>query len=65
VIEADGEITLPRLRDELATSRKYAQALLEHFDEEKLTRRMPNDSRILRGRNRSTGSAGPAAPGSG
>jgi selenocysteine-specific elongation factor len=60
VIEADGQITLGRLRDELATSRKYAQALLEHFDEEKLTRRMSDDSRTLRGRNRSTGSSGPA-----
>jgi selenocysteine-specific elongation factor len=55
VIEADGQITLPRLRDELATSRKYAQALLEHFDEEKLTRRMADDSRILRRRNSSIG----------
>ena len=28
------EITLAGLRDELETSRKYAQALLEHFDGE-------------------------------
>ena len=60
VIEADGQITLPRLRDELATSRKYAQALLEHFDEEKLTRRRPDDSRVLRVRGRPTGGPGPA-----
>ena len=32
LIERDGEITLAGLRDELGTSRKYAQALLEHFD---------------------------------
>ena len=31
-IERDGQITLAGLRDELQTSRKYAQALLEHFD---------------------------------
>ncbi len=33
----DGTITLGQLRDELGTSRKFAQALLEHFDSEKLT----------------------------
>ena len=32
LIERDGEITLAALRDELGTSRQYAQALLEHFD---------------------------------
>ena len=30
-------ITLAGLRDELATSRKFAQALLEHFDSERVT----------------------------
>ncbi len=30
-------ITLAQLRDELGTSRKFAQALLEHFDSERLT----------------------------
>jgi selenocysteine-specific elongation factor len=50
VIERDGSITLARLRDELATTRKFAQALLEHFDSEKLTRRLPDDSRVLRQR---------------
>ena len=28
----DGSVTLAGVRDELATSRKYAQALLEHLD---------------------------------
>jgi len=32
-----GAVTLAQLRDELGTSRKFAQALLEHFDSEKLT----------------------------
>ena len=32
-----GTVTLAQLRDELATSRKFAQALLEHFDSEKVT----------------------------
>jgi selenocysteine-specific elongation factor len=34
---ARGEITLPELRDALGTSRKYAQALLEHLDATKAT----------------------------
>jgi selenocysteine-specific elongation factor len=49
-IEAGGSITLAELRDELGTSRKFAQALLEHFDSEKLTRRLPDDRRVLRRR---------------
>jgi selenocysteine-specific elongation factor len=32
-----GEITIAQLRDELGTSRKYAQGLLEHFDTERVT----------------------------
>jgi selenocysteine-specific elongation factor len=31
-IEANGEITLAEARDTLGTTRKYAQALLEHLD---------------------------------
>jgi selenocysteine-specific elongation factor len=49
LLEAEGEVTLARFRDELATSRKYAQALLEHFDGEKLTLRR-GDARVLRRR---------------
>jgi len=48
VIESEGSITLARLRDELKTSRKYAQALLEHLDAARVTRRLPDDSRVLR-----------------
>ncbi len=44
-----GAITLAQLRDELATSRKFAQALLEHFDSEKVTIRR-GDEHILRRR---------------
>jgi selenocysteine-specific elongation factor len=42
-------VTLARLRDELSTSRKYAQALLEHLDAARVTRRLADDSRVLRG----------------
>jgi selenocysteine-specific elongation factor len=52
IIAAEGGITLARLRDELGTSRRYAQALLEHLDAERITRRLPDDTRVLR---RSTG----------
>src|SRR3954452_3920981 len=45
----DGQITLAQLRDELQTSRKSAQAYLEHFDGAKLTLRR-GDARVLRRR---------------
>ena len=41
-------VTLAQVRDLLGTSRKYAQALLEHMDEERITRRV-GDERVLRG----------------
>ena len=44
-----GAITLAQLRDELGTSRKFAQALLEHFDSEKVTIRR-GDEHFLRRR---------------
>jgi selenocysteine-specific elongation factor len=44
-----GTVTLAQLRDELGTSRKFAQALLEHFDSEKLTLRR-GDEHVLRTR---------------
>ncbi|HEX6032529.1 MAG TPA: selenocysteine-specific translation elongation factor [Tepidiformaceae bacterium] len=46
-ITAKGSITLAEVRDLFGTSRKYAQALLEHMDSEKLTRRV-GDTRVLR-----------------
>jgi selenocysteine-specific elongation factor len=42
-----GAITLGQLRDELGTSRKFAQALLEHFDAERVTIRR-GDEHFLR-----------------
>jgi selenocysteine-specific elongation factor len=42
-----GSVTLAQLRDELDTSRKFAQALLEHFDSEKLTIRR-GDEHVVR-----------------
>jgi selenocysteine-specific elongation factor len=44
-----GVVTLAQLRDELGTSRKFAQALLEHFDSEKVTIRR-GDEHVLRRR---------------
>jgi selenocysteine-specific elongation factor len=35
--QSGGAVTLAQLRDELGTSRKFAQALLEHLDSEKVT----------------------------
>lgn len=45
-IQATGEITVAQLRDMLGTSRKYALALLEHFDGIRFTRRV-GDRRVL------------------
>jgi selenocysteine-specific elongation factor len=47
ICEREGSITIAALRDELGTSRKYAQALLEHFDAQRLTRRQ-GDEHVLR-----------------
>ncbi len=46
LIKAQGRVTLAEVRDLFGTSRKYAQALLEHLDEKKITRRV-GDERIL------------------
>jgi selenocysteine-specific elongation factor len=45
IMRAEGSITLARLRDELQTSRRYAQALLEHLDAQRVTRRV-GDERV-------------------
>ncbi len=45
-IKSKGKITLAETRDLLNTSRKYAQALLEHLDQQKITRRV-GDERVL------------------
>jgi selenocysteine-specific elongation factor len=47
ICERDGEATIAGVRDELGTSRKYAQALLEHLDGTKVTLRR-GDAHVLR-----------------
>ena len=49
LIERDGEVTIATLRDALGTSRKYAQAYLEHFDATHVTLRR-GDAHVLRRR---------------
>jgi selenocysteine-specific elongation factor len=49
ICERDGQATIAGVRDELGTSRKYAQLLLEHLDRTKVTRRL-GDAHVLRGR---------------
>jgi selenocysteine-specific elongation factor len=50
-MEARGQITLAEVRDLLATSRRYSQAILEHMDSEGWTLRV-GDARRLRKRRR-------------
>ena len=45
VIDAEGTITVARFRDRFGSSRKYALAVLEHFDRLHLTRRV-GDERV-------------------
>lgn len=49
-VNQNDSITLSEFRDVLGTSRKYAIALLEHFDNEKFTKRM-DEKRILFSKN--------------
>ncbi len=49
LLDAHGAVTVAELRDELASSRRFAQALLEHFDAERLTRR-DGDAHVRRRR---------------
>ncbi len=46
-LKEHGAVTLAQVRDMFGTSRKYAQALLEHMDEKRITRRT-GDERALR-----------------
>lgn len=45
-LRRENRITLAQVRDMFATSRKYAQALLEHLDDQHVTKRV-GDERIL------------------
>jgi selenocysteine-specific elongation factor len=47
ICERDGSATIASVRDELGTSRKYAQAVLEHMDATKVTLRR-DDEHVLR-----------------
>jgi selenocysteine-specific elongation factor len=60
--EHGGAITLAQLRDALGTSRKFAQALLEHLDAERVTLRR-GDEHVLRRGTLADQSAPPAAGG--
>jgi selenocysteine-specific elongation factor len=48
IAQGEGSVTLARLRDDLGTSRRYAQALLEALDSNHVTLRLPDDRRVLR-----------------
>ncbi len=50
LIAADGAVTLARVRDDLETTRKFAQAHLEHLDAARVTLRRSDDARVLRRR---------------
>jgi selenocysteine-specific elongation factor len=47
LIEREGPITLAQARDALGVGRKAAQALLEHLDATRVTRRLPDERRAL------------------
>ena len=47
ICEREGEVTIAGVRDELGTTRRYAQALLEHLDSRRVTRRK-GDTHVLR-----------------
>ncbi len=50
-LDEHGEVELGQFRDLLGTSRKFAMALLEHFDQRKVTTRV-GDKRVRAGRRR-------------
>jgi selenocysteine-specific elongation factor len=49
ICEREGSVTIATLRDELGTSRKYAQALLEHMDARRVTLRRGDEHVLRRG----------------
>jgi selenocysteine-specific elongation factor len=48
LVAAHGSTSLGELRDALGVSRRPAQAWLEHLDAARVTRRLPDDRRVLR-----------------
>jgi selenocysteine-specific elongation factor len=57
LLQRDGAATLGGVRDALGVSRKSAQAFLEYLDRERVTRRLPDDTRVLARTRRSEGAA--------
>jgi selenocysteine-specific elongation factor len=47
-LRSHGKITVAEVRDMFSASRKYALALMEHLDQQRITRRV-GDERVLRG----------------
>jgi selenocysteine-specific elongation factor len=47
-LKAHGTVTVAKVRDLLGTSRKYSLAILEHMDEEHVTRRQGDERALLR-----------------
>jgi hypothetical protein len=60
MLARDAAVTLPRVRDELHTSRKLAQGFLEYFDRERFTRQLPDDRGVRRRQPEKDNRAGPA-----
>jgi selenocysteine-specific elongation factor len=52
ICDRDGSANIADVRDELATTRRYAQALLEYMDTQRITRRH-GDTHVLRRRRQS------------
>ena len=48
-MRANGKATVAEVRDLLGTSRRYTLALLEHLDDEKVTRRVGDERMLLSG----------------
>jgi selenocysteine-specific elongation factor len=46
-LEREGSITVAEVRDMFGASRKYALALMEHLDDQRVTKRV-GDLRVLR-----------------
>ncbi len=47
IIQQEGSVTVAQVRDRFSTSRKYALAILEYLDAQRVTRRV-GDARVLR-----------------
>ena len=59
LLDSQPSLTLAQFRDHFGSSRKYAQAVLEYFDQQKVTRRV-GDARV-RGSGASRSGSGPSS----